>query len=105
MTWQFSEEVLSKARAYLDQERVLRDREAPGVFWVRGSDPRRAYRVQTDADPVKQRASWINCTCPHGMHLGAGSARCSHAVAALLAVRDRLDLPEHPQPSPGSNRA
>lgn len=94
--WEFSDSVLDKARDYLADGRVRRDSGSRGVFWVRGSDPLRPYRVQTDADPDRQRASWIACTCPHGSRLGAGSATCSHAVAVLLAVRDRLVLPEQP---------
>ena len=90
--WTFSPGVIDKARSYLAQRRVQADAEADGVFWVRGSDPRRQYRVQTDADPETQRATWIACTCSHGLHAGAGAARCSHAVAVLLAVRDRLPL-------------
>jgi len=87
--WTFSPEVIDKARGYLAQHAVVADDGVPGVFWVQGSAKRR-YRVQTDAETG--RASWINCTCPHGLNTGAGVARCSHAVAVLLAVREGLDL-------------
>lgn len=88
--WTFSPEVVEKARRYLDEGRVTRS-TFDGCFWVRGSNPKRRYRVQTDADAEAQRATWITCTCPHGGH-ALGSARCSHAVAVLLSVRDRLPL-------------
>lgn len=91
--WTFSAEVLAKASAYLHEKRVYADADVPGVFWVRGTDPMRRYRVQTDADPRTQTARWVMCSCPHGTNVGAGAARCSHAVAALLAVRDGLRLP------------
>lgn len=93
--WTFSEGVIAKARRYLGDERVSRDETVPGVFWVQGGE-RRRYRVQTDADPVKGTATWINCTCKHGMQQGAGTARCSHAVAVLLLVRE-----EHLEMIPG----
>lgn len=86
--WQFSAEVIDKARSYLEAGRVEADSDVPGVWWVAGSRRSRRYRVQTDADPATHRATWINCTCPHGLHAGAGTARCSHAVAVLLLVRD-----------------
>lgn len=93
--WTFSEAVIDKARGYLADGQVTRDKDAPGMFWVQGSE-RRRYRVQTDADPVKGTATWINCTCAWGLHQGAGRSACSHAVAALLLVRaeheGRLDL-------------
>lgn len=92
--WRYSPEVISKARTLLDTDKVIRDRSAPNVFWVQGSASR-PYRVQTDA--TRERARWINCTCPHGMNLGAGQARCSHAVAVLIAIRDDLVLASYPE--------
>lgn len=94
--WTYTPEVIGKARRYLDQKAVAQDPDAEGVYWIKGS-ARRRYRVQTDARVATQRAKWINCTCPHGMNLGAGSARCSHAVAVLLAIRDHRDLPRYPE--------
>lgn len=85
--WTFSPEVIDKARRYLDEGRVSLDESVPGVWWVSGSDRTRRYRVQTDADSSTMRATWINCTCPHGLNVGAGTARCSHAVAVLLLVQ------------------
>lgn len=85
--WTFSPDVIAKARDYLDAGRVLPDSSAPGVWWVTGSRAQ-PYRVQTDADPATRRATWISCSCPHGMHVGAGVSRCSHAVAVLIRVRD-----------------
>lgn len=89
--WTFSPDVIDKARLYLVNKRVTADYEVPGVFWVQGSAQRR-YRVQTDADASTGTATWINCTCPHGLNVGAGTARCSHAVAVLLAVREGIDV-------------
>lgn len=84
--WTFSSAVIDKAQVYLDEGRVERD-STPTVWWVRGTDPSRRYRVQTDADPTTMRATWITCTCPHGLNVGAGAARCSHAVAVLLLIQ------------------
>lgn len=84
--WTFSPDVIRKARRYVEDGRVVRDPEVPGVWWVTGSSKSRRYRVQTDADPLARTATWINCTCPHGLHTGAGAAKCSHAVAVLLRV-------------------
>ena len=89
--WEFSPAVIAKASAYLAEGRVFRDATAPGVFWVRGTGPRR-YRLQTDADPETRKVTWIACSCPHGMNVGAGEAHCSHAVAVLLSIRDGLVL-------------
>lgn len=89
--WHFSPEVISKAYRYLKDGRVHGDPETSQVFWVTGTADR-AYRVQTDADRERGTATWITCTCAHGKNLGAGSARCSHAVAVLLAVRDGITL-------------
>lgn len=91
-TWEFSTSVIDKARHYLQHGRVRRDPKVAGIYWVAGSDPTRRYRVQTDANPETRTASWITCTCPHGMNVGAGAAKCSHAVAVLLAVRDGITL-------------
>ena len=89
--WEFSEGVIAKARRYLDAEKIQRDATAGGVFWVKGS-AERLYRVHTDADPERGTATWIDCSCAHGLNNG-GKARCSHAVAVLLATRDRLEIP------------
>jgi hypothetical protein len=86
-TIRFSPAVLSKARGYLLARRVTKDPDAEGVWWCQGSADE-PYRILTDADPVKRSASWIACSCPHGTHQGAGWARCAHAVAVLVTVRD-----------------
>lgn len=91
----FSPAVIEKARRYLAEERVLADPEYADVFWVRGSS-QRLYRLQSDADAERGTATWVSCSCAHGMNTDHGRARCSHAVALLLAVRDSLDLPVRP---------
>lgn len=83
--WQFSAGVIAKARRYLNDERVGRDPKVDGIFWIKGSE-RRRYRVQTDASAETGKASWINCTCQHGLQRGGGTATCSHAVAVLMLI-------------------
>lgn len=90
--WEFSGSVIEKAQRYLKLGRVTRDPRVPGCYWVKGGDPARDYRVQTDADPEAQTATWITCTCTHGTTAGGGAARCSHAVAVLVATRARSPL-------------
>lgn len=87
--WKFSPDVIDKARAYLEEDRLGRDPEVEGIYWVRGSREGRPYRVQTDASAETGKATWINCTCPFGLQQGSGTATCSHAAAVLLAVRQQ----------------
>jgi hypothetical protein len=68
---------------------VRKDPTFEGVWWCQGSADE-PYRLTTDADTEKRTASWIACSCPHGTHVGAGWARCAHAVAVLVMVRDGL---------------
>lgn len=81
----------------------MADPDVPNVIWVQGSTAR-LYRVQHDATPDRRRVRWIACTCTHGMN-NAGVARCSHAVAALLALRDDLALPSKHEQTSGHPRA
>ena len=92
--------VISKARSYLAQERVHADSET-GVFWVQGS-ARKPHRVQGDFKTYpsgKITCSWIMCTCEWGRRQGAGASACSHAVAALLAIREGMRLPQTDRPT------
>lgn len=89
--WNFSPEVLRKAKRYVKNGKVSQT-EYEGVYRVQGS-ARQPYTVRTDADRAKRTASWISCSCPHGANQGAGSAYCSHAVAVLLVVKDGLAVP------------
>ena len=91
--WEFSPEVIDKAEGYLRDGRIHRDADVHGLYWVQGS-ARRPYRVQTDASAARGTATWISCSCPHGVNVGAGACTCSHAVAVLLAIRDRIKLEE-----------
>lgn len=34
----------------------------------------------------------LSCTCPHGLNQGGRAARRSRAAAALLTIRERIDL-------------
>lgn len=90
--WTFSPEVIAKASRYIAEGRVKADPETDQVYWITGT-AKHPYRVQTDADRESGTVTWIGCSCAHGKNLGAGSAKCSHAVAALLAIRDGLTLP------------
>lgn len=95
MTVRFSAEVIEKAEHYLSESRVRRDPNVPGVFWVRGSGSR-PYRVQVDIVEGSPASSYIYCTCPHGLTVGTGVSRCSHAVAVLIVIRDGLTLDSDP---------
>ena len=90
---QFSPEVIAKAEQYVRDGRVRLDPNVDGVYWVHGT---RDYRVQTDAHAGRSSGTYIACTCPHGLSVGAGISRCSHAVAVLIAVRDGVALDVRP---------
>lgn len=78
---QFSDRVALKAEALTSVER---DPDQPYVFHVRDQ-----YRVQVHHDGD------CSCTCPHGMN--NIPARCYHAAAALLQLRQLGEsLPEPP---------
>lgn len=85
--WKFSPDVIRKARAYVKDNRVAIDPGHEGIYWVTGTRLGSAYRVQTDADHETGKITYITCTCPHGLNIGAGTAKCSHAVAVLLTIK------------------
>lgn len=86
--WEFSQDVLSKAQRYYENNKVLMD--DGGVFWVVGS-ARKPYRVQTDFNWDNGQLRWVSCSCLHGGNTSAGRAKCSHVVAVLLMLRDLQD--------------
>lgn len=90
--WTFSPSVIDKARTLIAEGKVEEVRDLIIIdppdrqirsFQVVGSRP---YRVRTDA--AGSTASWITCTCPHGQHAGSMVAKCSHAVAVLITVKE-----------------
>jgi uncharacterized Zn finger protein len=88
----YSAEVLGKARRLVRERRVWRDEEFELVWWVRGGNPTRDYRVQLgEADG---RLAYITCTCTHGIRAGAGDCRCYHSAAVLMVIQDEQDRKE-----------
>lgn len=73
--------------------RLLRDGHVYAGFRVQGTGA--VYTVDTDANPVTQRASYIYWDCEHGRHHGS-QARCSHALAVVAAIREGRVLPPFP---------
>lgn len=88
MADRFSEDVLTKARKLVNADKLVWDDTYPNICWVTGSKNDR-YRVQTDYDLVTGKLSWITCTCPHGLNVGAGATRCYHAAAVLLELLEQ----------------
>jgi hypothetical protein len=86
---EFSAAVRAKAARYIRQERVMQDADKAEVWWVEGGDPNRPYRVQVTLDGREVLA--VTCSCPHGSHTGGGEARCAHALAALVKIRDKAE--------------
>jgi hypothetical protein len=84
----FSEPVLKKARKLIGSERVSRDQQFDAIWWVKSSASDHTYRVQSDFDRVTRKLSWVTCTCPHGLNVGAGTASCYHVAAVLMLLRD-----------------
>ena len=90
----FSPAVLSKARAALLDGRVMRDSQAPSVYWIEGvaqpagfaTPP--MYRVQVGRLGTGER--WATCECPWGVRQGRGRMGCYHVAAALLLEGDDL---------------
>ena len=75
-----------KARALVEEGRVLKDTETLGwVFKVKGS---KTYRVQL------YPGAGMSCTCPNGTHLG-GQPQCYHSCAVILALLRALDRIEN----------
>jgi hypothetical protein len=86
---EFSEAVRTRARTLLaDPDRVEADEQHRNIWYVRGSDGETRYRVQCDFDQAFRTLSWITCTCPHGLNVGAGETACYHAAAVLMLIRD-----------------
>lgn len=88
-----SAHVLGKARQAVRLRLVQADVEHPdSVWWVSSLQPQQQahdpYRVSSDLDPVTRELSWVHCTCAHGMKKGAGSSRCYHVGAVLLALTE-----------------
>jgi hypothetical protein len=93
----FSRETLEKAHLMLrtSESHVEPDPDHRNIWWV---VPRTnvKYRVQTDYDPATKRLTWVTCTCPHGLHAGGGMAKCYHAAAVFILIRQDVD--ENPSP-------
>jgi hypothetical protein len=84
---EFSAETLGKARRARQLGLVRQDEEHRHVWWVnslRAGGGR--YRVQEDVECVQGEVvlTWVTCTCPHGLNIGAGQASCYHVAAVLL---------------------
>ena len=90
----FSEFVIGKAEGFVESDRVSRDEQVPGVWWVRSTG---TYRVQTDHDSGTGKLTWVTCTCPYGVRVGAGWTKCSHAVAVMLILLDQQQRPVEEQ--------
>lgn len=91
-SWEFSDDVISKAKGFVRRKVVTPDPEVAGVYFVQGS-AKKPYRVQTDASLRRGKVTWASCTCPHGRNLSTGTARCSHVVAVLMVIREERRLP------------
>jgi hypothetical protein len=81
----FSAAVVDKAKRLLAEHRMTQVTTS-NTRWI--VDPA-GYLVQCDYDPERNAMSWMSCTCPSGLHSDPGTARCSHAAAALLILRER----------------
>lgn len=84
----FSEPVLKKARRLLASQRVTRDKQFDAIWWVRSSAGDHTYRVQSDFDRNTRQLTYVTCTCPHGLIVGAGTSHCYHVAAVLMLLRD-----------------
>jgi hypothetical protein len=86
---EYSEAVRAKARKLLDDpDRVRADVEHANIWYVQASDGVSYYRVQCDYDSAFRTLSWITCTCPHGLKVGAGETACYHAAAVLILLQE-----------------
>lgn len=81
----FSAAVVDKARVLLSEKRISALHQSDSRWLVKP----RGYVVQCEFDPERNAMSWLSCTCPSGQHSDPGTARCSHAAAALLILRER----------------
>jgi hypothetical protein len=90
-TRKFSPEVVDKAHRLLAEKRLRVDDDFANVWWVVSSSGANLYRVQSDWNPETKKLRWVTCTCPHGLHAGAGETRCYHAAAVLLLLREQED--------------
>lgn len=75
----------TKAERLIEQGRVRRDPDHPSVWWVQGNDPDREYRVQAVSEGT---SPYVTCTCPHGLHAGAGQSSCYHTRAVEMVLRE-----------------
>ena len=81
-----SEGVMTKARKYLREGRVMQDAVDDSVWWIEGSRQGAPYRVQivlSASGEVLTRT----CTCRHGK-AALGVAQCSHVVAAATKMKE-----------------
>jgi hypothetical protein len=85
----YSAEVLDKAHELLARGGLRPDEEFANIWWITSlNTPGALYRVQSDFNPEKRSLSWITCTCPHGLIVGAGQTHCYHAAAVLITLRE-----------------
>lgn len=81
------------SRATLEEAAQLPAPEAdgvmPGTWHILDGDSE--YRVQTDEEIEDGNVYWASCTCPHGLSMTRGIARCAHVAAVLMII---LEEPE-----------
>jgi len=97
MTSKFSDATIQKAKDVLavGLDAVKQDETYPNIWWVLSSSGAVSYRVQHDYNPERHSLTWITCTCPHGLNVGAGETSCYHAAAVLMMIQAN-----RPNPNP-----